>query len=60
MISPVLFDSIDKLQDELANSLGNQLGIQSFYDTFISLRIITPSIISNSFEEKIFLYSYFT
>ena len=33
-----LFERIDKLQDELANSLGNQLGIQSFYDTFVSFK----------------------
>ena len=33
-----LFDRIDKLQDELANSLGNQLGIQSFYDTFVNYK----------------------
>ena len=33
-----LFDRIDKLQDELANSLGNQLGIQSFYETFVSFK----------------------
>ena len=33
-----LFDRIDKLQSELANSFGNQLGIQSFYDSFVDFK----------------------
>ena len=33
-----LFERIDKVQNELVNSFGNQLGIQSFYDTFVSFK----------------------
>ena len=33
-----LFARIDTLQDELVSSFGNQLGIQNFYDKFVSFK----------------------